>query len=205
MATGVSMRVTKYEHTEVARSSATLLRYEGDRGGTRHRDKMNYNLLFTITINNFSDSDDNWIKFKKEMPFRVDLHWCLILWFWLRDDDLLYLKRSRRSRARNFSAFWLLNSYLVGLSPIRWDESEVVLRNVRYTTQFSSLRFYLKVSVDWHICHVPRDVKHQFQWLWLKSLSYFQVWVAGYSPQLFCVSRDWLYYYFVDNQLIVER
>ena len=148
MATGVSMRVTKYEHTEVARSSATLLRYEGDRGGTRHRDKTNYNLLFTITINNFWDSDDNWIKFKKEMPFRVDLHWCLILWFWLRDDDLLYLKRSRRSRARNFSAFWLLNSYLVGLSPIRWDESEVVLRNVRYTTQFSSLRFYLKVSVD---------------------------------------------------------
>ena len=37
----------------------------------------NYNLLFTITLNNFSDSDDNKIKFKKKlkrMQFRVDVH-----------------------------------------------------------------------------------------------------------------------------------
>ena len=37
---------------------------------------MNYNLLFTIRINNFSDSDDNKIKLKR-IQFRVDVHWCL--------------------------------------------------------------------------------------------------------------------------------
>ena len=30
------------------------------------------------------------------MHFRVDVHWSLILWFWLRHDDLLYLERSRK-------------------------------------------------------------------------------------------------------------
>ena len=53
----------------------------------------NHNLLLTITINNFSDSDDNKIKFKKKlkrMQCRVDVPWCLTLWFLLQHDDSLY-------------------------------------------------------------------------------------------------------------------
>ena len=41
------------------------------------------------------------------MQFKLDVHWCLILWLWLRHDDLLYLKRLRRSRGFNLFSFSL--------------------------------------------------------------------------------------------------
>ena len=77
-------------------------------------------------MNSFTDSDDSKIKLKKikRMQLRVDVHWCLIL----SGFDCYTMIFSIRSghvdpEAWTFSAFWLLNSYLVGLSPIRCDES----------------------------------------------------------------------------------
>ena len=72
------------------------------------------------------------------MQFRVDVHWCLIFWFRLRHDYLLYLKRPRRSRGLNLFSLmrtkFLLSRFVANL--LEW-----VLRNVRYIARFLSLLF----------------------------------------------------------------
>ena len=57
------------------------------------------------------------------MKFRVDVHWWLNLWFRLRHDDLLYLKRSRKFRGLNLFSLlttkFLLNKFVSNYYLIR--------------------------------------------------------------------------------------
>ena len=72
------------------------------------------------------------------MQFRVDVHCSLILWFQLRHDDFLYLKRSRRSRDLNLFSL-LTTKFLFGrfvVNSLGW-----VLRNVHCSARFPSLPF----------------------------------------------------------------
>ena len=82
--------------------------------------------------------------------------------------------------AWTFSAFGLLNSCLVGSSPIRWDESYDVLRNVCCTARFPSLPFLFHNQV---LCGLP----HLLRTRWSQALvSVFLTEIFELCPGLSC-------------------
>ena len=102
---------------------------------------MNYSLLFTIAML-FWYSDNNKIKWKKnlkKMQFRVDIHWWFILWFWLRHDNLLYLKRSRKSRGLNLFSFLTTE---VLFSRFSANSLGWVLRRSSWCSLYRSISFF---------------------------------------------------------------
>ena len=116
------------------------------------------------------------------MEFRVDVYWCL-LFSGFACDMMIYSIWSDHVNleAWTFSAFWLLNSYLVGSSPIRWDESEVVLRNVSRTARFPSLP-----SLSRGLCKLPHLSCTRRRQVWI-SLT--EVWLSVFDWNLWSMSR----------------
>ena len=53
---------------------------------------MNFSMNYYLNVSLIGSFTKNDLCQDVTMQFRVDVHWCLILWFWLRHDDLLYFK-----------------------------------------------------------------------------------------------------------------